>query len=423
MNFAVLVDCNSFYASCERVFNPSLNNRPVAVLSNNDGCVIACTKEAKALGIKMGTPFFKCKELIEKNNGKFFSSNYTLYGDLSNRVMEVLVSYPAEPEIYSIDEAFLLFNKQTVKRMFTIGRDIKYSVKRFTGVPVSVGVASTKTLAKIANHIAKKSKNGVYVFGSQKQVDRVMKITPVEEIWGVGRQYSKKLQKNNVYTAEDLCKMPDTWIRKLMTNKGLQTVWELRGYPCVPTTSDRVEKKAINTSRSFSHLVSEKHELYEALAYYTTLNAEKLREQNSCAQMVCVYLSTNHFRDEPQYCSSHTVSLPIPTAETPLLIRAAHEAMDKIFKPGYLYKKTGCLFFELIPETDKTNNLFYKPYYKSAEQNMMKVMDNVNEKYGRDTLRYASTGIKRSWTMNRKMLSPAYTTSWKQIKKVDFFKK
>ncbi|MCK5848909.1 MAG: Y-family DNA polymerase [Caldisericia bacterium] len=423
MDFAVLVDCNSFYASCERVFNPSLNNKPVAVLSNNDGCVIACTKEAKKIGIKMGTPFFKCKKLMEENNGKFFSSNYTLYGDLSNRVMDVLVSYPAEHEIYSIDEAFLLFNNETIKSIFAIGRDIRYSVKRLTGVPVSVGIASTKTLAKIANHIAKKSKNGVYVFCSQKQVNKVMKITPVSEVWGIGRQYSKKLQKNNIYTAEDLCKMPDTWIRKLMTNRGLQTVWELRGYPCVPTTSDRVEKKGINTSRSFSHLVTDKHELYEALAYYTTLNAEKLRKQNSCTQMVCVYLSTNHFRDGPQYRAAHTISLPTATAETPLLIRAAYEAMDKIFKSGYSYKKTGCLFLGLIPEISNSNNLFFKTYYKSAEQNMMKVMDKVNEKYGRDTLRYASTGIKRSWTMNRKLLSPAYTTSWKHIKNVEFSEK
>ena len=420
MPFFALIDCNSFYASCEVVFNPSLYNKPVVVLSNNDGCIIARSREAKEIGIEMGTPFFKCKDTLQRNGGYCFSSNYTLYGDLSNRVMNVLTSYPAEPEIYSIDEAFLLFLKTvSEKQAVLLGEEIRSTVKKQTGIPVSVGIAKTKTLAKIANHIAKKNESGVYALLDKKNVTAILRKTCVSEVWGIGRQYTKKLKKLQIHTAYDLCAMPDTWIRKLMTNCGLQTVWELRGKPCVPTTATRKKKKGIHTSRSFSHLVSDRKELYEALSYYVSLGAAKLRKQKSCAQIVFVYVCTNRFKEGPQYSGGHSIVLPFPTADTSWLIKAACEAMNKIYKSGYSYKKTGCLFFEIVPEEFRSTDLFFQTYYESSGHKMMKAMDSVNEKYGKDTLRYGTTGLRRNWSMKRNQLSPAYTTSWKDIKQVE----
>ncbi|MDD4614087.1 MAG: Y-family DNA polymerase [Caldisericia bacterium] len=420
MSFVVLVDCNNFYVSCERVFKPCLEQRPVVVLSNNDGCVIARSKEAKELGIEMGTPFFKCRELLLHNGGSIFSSNYSLYGDLSSRVMQILSLYPAEIEIYSIDEAFLVFPESYSDRYISLGRDIRESVKKMTGIPVSVGISKTRTLAKVANHIAKHSQSGVYSFFTEQHIQSVLKKTPVENIWGIGYKYAKKLQQNNIYHAHDLCGLPDTWIRKLLTKKGLQTVWELRGVSCIESTAIRIEKKAINTSRSFSYPVTKKTDIYEALSTFTTLNAEKLRKQNSCTQIVCVYLSTNRFKETPQYSSFHSIALPFPTAETSLLIKASFEGLDRIYREGYLYKKTGCLFVALSSQKASINNLFYPSYYDSFSNNMMVAMDSLNEKYGRDTLYYASSGISRFWSMKRELLTSAYTTSWKQLKEVEY---
>lgn len=420
MSFVVLVDCNNFYVSCERVFNPQLEQKPVVVLSNNDGCVIARSKEAKILGIEMGTPFFKCKKILQQHGGVFLSSNYELYGDLSNRVMQILSVYPAEIEVYSIDEAFLVFSDAYTNKPVLLGRNIRETVQKMTGIPVSVGISHTRTLAKVANHIAKKSPSGVYSFFSEKHIQSVLKQTPVGDVWGIGRKYTAKLQKNRIQSAYDLCGLPDTWIRKLLTKKGLQTVWELRGFSCIDSTTSRVEKKAIHTSRSFSYPVTEKTDLYEALSTFTTLNAEKLRKQNSCAQVVCVHLSTNPFKEIPQYRSFHSISLPFPTAETSLLIRASFEALTRIYKEGYLYKKTGCLFLALSPQVKSIHSLFYPSYMHSSDKNMMVAMDSINEKYGRDTLYYASSGISRCWNMKRELLTSAYTTSWDQLKEVEY---
>jgi DNA polymerase V len=421
MSFVVLVDCNNFYVSCERVFNPQFEQKPVVVLSNNDGCVIARSKEAKILGIEMGTPFFKCKKILQQNGGVFLSSNYELYGDLSNRVMRILSTYPAEIEVYSIDEAFLTFSDVYTNKPVFLGRNIRESIQKMTGIPVSVGISHTRTLAKVANHIAKKNFSGVYSFFSKKHIQSVLKKTPVEDIWGIGRKYTAKLQKNHIQSAYDLCGLPDTWIRKLLTKSGLQTVWELRGFSCIDSTVSRVEKKAIHTSRSFSYPVTEKIDLCEALSTFTTLNAEKLRKQNSCAQIVCVHLSTNPFKEIPQYNSFHSISLPFPTAETSLLIRASFEALRCIYREGYFYKRTGCLFLALSPQIKSIHNLFYPSYLNSNDKNMMMAMDSINEKYGRDTLYYASSGVTRSWNMKRELLTSAYTTSWNQLKEVDYF--
>jgi DNA polymerase V len=420
MSFVILVDCNNFYVSCERVFNPRLEQKPVVVLSNNDGCAIARSKEAKDLGIEMGTPFFQCRELLLQNGGTFLSSNYSLYGDLSNRVMQILSSYAAEVEIYSIDEAFLVFPDSSLHRPISVGRNIRDRIRRMTGIPVSVGISKTRTLAKVANRIAKISSSGVYSILNKRHIQSVLKVTPVENIWGIGRQYAKKLHLNHINHAYDLCGLPDTWIRKMMTKKGLQTVWELRGLSCIDSTASRIEKKAIHTSRSFSYPVQTRTDLYEALSTFTTLNAEKLRKQKSCTQIVCVHISTNRFKDTPQYSSFHSISLPFPTAETSLLIKASFEGLNRIFREGYSYKKTGCLFVALSPQEKSSNNLFYPSYHNSFDNTFMVAMDSLNEKYGRDTLYYASSGINRLWGMKRELLTNAYTTSWNQLKEVDY---
>jgi len=410
-----LVDCNNFFASCERVFRPDLWNKPIVVLSNNDGNIIARSNEAKALGIKMGEPYFKARDFLKKNSVKVFSSNYTLYGDMSSRVMSVLKHLEPDVEVYSIDEAFISLPASNKFNFIDHGRSIKTVVQKWTGMPVSIGFAHTKTLAKIANRIAKKNSQhkGVFDLTAYESIDTILSRIAVKDVWGIGRQYTKKLNNHGIFTARDLKYSNDKWIRKHLTVMGLRTVWELRGKPCISIEDAPVPKKGIITSKSFSRPVTSLEELKEAVATYISRAAEKLRSQHSIANVLHVFLSTNSFKfNTPQYSNSLSVVLPEPTASTSTLIKHSLHGLKKIYRSGFEYKKAGVMLAEIIPETYRQRNLFERG---RNDRKLMDALDNINTKWGSGTLQYAATGFKKSWMFKREQLSKAYTTQWDQL--------
>lgn len=409
-----LVDCNNFYVSCERVFNPSLWNRPVIVLSNNDGNIISRSNEAKALGLKMGAPFFECADIIRKHDVKVFSSNYALYGDMSGRVMQTLSQCAPEMEIYSIDEAFLSFTGISTD-MTVYGHYIKDMVKQWTGMPVSIGIGPSKTLAKLANHIAKKRPgyNGVLNITDHPDFEKLLDSVDVGDVWGVGPAYSNMLKSRGISTALKLSRAPDAWVRKHMTVMGLRTARELRGDPCMGLEMPD-PKKGIVSSRSFGRPVEKLEELEEALAAYTARAAEKLRAQNSVASYITVFLATNRFKPEPQYYNRVTSRLPVQTAYTPELISQAHACLRKIYRPGFRYKKTGIMFLDIIPECDTQLNLFASADIERRKALMLAV-DGINKRLGRGTVQFASEGSGRPWAMRREYLSARCTTQWGEI--------
>ena len=415
--YFAIVDCNNFYASCERVFNPKLEGKPIVVLSNNDGCVVAASKEAKALGLTLGTPAFKNEKMFTKYNVQIFSSNYALYGDLSARVMETLRQFSPDMEVYSIDEAFLELTGMEHEDLRKLGRKIKTTVEQWTGIPVSVGIAPTKTLSKVANRAAKKIAEfaGVCVLGDEESIKQVLERVEVEDIWGVGWQYSKMLKRNGIYNAYQLRGVHDAWAQKKMTVMGLNTVRELRGIPCFEIEDAPPPKKAIVCSRSFGRPVEDLGELKEALASYVTTASEKLRSQNSVASMIQVFMGTNHFKDEPQY-SNHTMfELPVPTAFTPDLIHFALRTLEKIYRSGFRYKKVGVMLAGIFADGQHQYNLFEQRKYDNKQKDLMRRIDALNVRMGKDTITYGASGIKRPWTMRRQKLSPSYTTDWLQL--------
>jgi DNA polymerase V len=411
-----LVDCNNFYVSCERVFNASLEKKPVVVLSNNDGCVIARSNESKALGIKMGAPFFQNRELFRKNNVRFFSSNYSLYGDMSCRVMTTLQQFTPDLEIYSIDEAFLSLDGFTDLTHY--GQRIRTMVKQHTGIPVSIGIAPTKTLAKVANKIAKKdiSLQGVLDLATFEDLNRLLETVAVEDIWGVGFRYAAMLNGHGITNALQLKNADDAFIQKTMTIMGLRTVHELRGEPCIVLEQSPPPKKAIGSSRSFGTPVEKLEELLESVSAYVSRAAEKLRSQNSAAATVQVYLTTNRYKKEPQYANYISCTLPTPTAYTPELICCAQACLRAIYRKGYRYKKTGILLTGLTPTTGLQLNLFAKRKGNCADQKaIMQAVDVLNQRYGRNTIQFASSGIDKRWKMLQSYKSPCFTTSWGEI--------
>ncbi len=410
-----LVDCNNFYASCERVFRPDLRDKPIVVLSNNDGIVIARSNEAKALGIGMGEPYFKAEGFIRRHDVKVFSSNYTLYGDMSHRVMEVLRQLEPKVEIYSIDEAFIALPPGGKFDLTAHGRHIQATVRRCTGIPVSVGFAPTKTLAKLANRLAKKdpARGGVFDLTACDDVDALLAATEVGDIWGIGRRSTKKLLARGIRTALDLKNAPDAWARKQLTVTGLRTVWELRGIPCIALDDAPAPKKGIVTSKSFGRRVESLAELTEAVATYTARAAEKLRAQNGIARSLHVFLNTNRFKPElPQYANSVTVTLPEPTASTPVLVRHALAGLKNIYRPGYEYQKAGVMLTEIVSASQRQGNLFEQG---RGDAGLMRALDRINERWGRDTVQYAVSGFKREWDFKRLQLSKAYTTRWDHL--------
>lgn len=412
-----LVDCNNFYASCERLFSPSLKDKPVVVLSNNDGCVIARSNEAKAIGIEMGAPAFMMEEMLTQNKVAVFSSNYTLYGDLSNRVMQTLKEFAPKIEFYSIDEAFLDLSELKYQDLFQLGQAIRERIINDIGLPVTVGIAPTKTLAKMANRYAKKERKniGVYLAQDQWQIDELLNYTQVGDIWGIGGQHTKRLLQNKILTAADLVKINEEWVRKNMTVMGQRMLNELRGVPCIDWEDSPPPKKGICTARSFGQLLSDKNDIREALANYANICAAKLRKQKSCANLIHVFIQTNtHRTQDKQYFRSVSLQVPIATNNAADIISIALKGLDIIFKPGYNFKKVGILVLDLVPEEIVQMSIFDVKDRKK-DKAIMGAYDNVNAKFGKDLVRYAVQGYKRKWKLRQLKLSPCYTTDINQV--------
>lgn len=412
-----LVDCNNFYASCERVFNPKLEGKPLVVLSNNDGCVIARSNEAKEIGIEMGAPAFMMEEFFTKHNVAVFSSNYTLYGSLSNRVMKILQSFAPEVEVYSIDEAFMDLSSHKYTDLFLLGQQIRDTVKNAVGIPVTIGIAATKTLAKMANRFAKKERRqiGVYVAQEAWQVQELLQYTKVGEIWGVGAQNQKRLLGNNIRIAADLVHVSEEWVRKNMTVVGLRMLNELRGIPSIEWEEAPPSKKGICIARSFGQLLSNKNDIAEALANYTAACAAKLRNQKSCTSLMNVFIQTNtHRQQDKQYFNSITVHLPLQTNSTNLLLKYAMQGFERIYKPGYNFKKVGIMMLELVPEETIQYNLFETENHQRNKK-LMQSLDAINKTFGKDLVRFAPQGYARRWKLRQEKLSPCYTTDINQV--------
>ena len=411
-----LIDCNNFYASCERVFNPSLNGKPVVVLSNNDGCVIARSSEAKALGIPMAEPAYKLKELIETHKVEVFSSNYTLYGDMSHRVMTTIASFVPDIEIYSIDEAFLDLNGFDLHNLQEFGLKIVRTTTKNTGIPVSLGVAYTKTLAKAANRFAKKYRDykGVCIIDTDEKREKALKILDIENVWGIGRQYAKKLRYHSVNTAWDFTQKSKSWVRREMGVVGERTWLELQGTACIELDK-HVTKKSICTSRSFGERLTEISDIAEAVANFAATCGRKLRSQQTLATSLMVFIHTNlNSTAQPKYYNQTIIQLPVPTNDTSELIHFAHHALESIFKEGYRYKKAGVVITEIVPERPLQANLF-DTRDRAKYQKAMIAMDNLNDLYGNHKVKIASQGYGRKWKLKNEKLSPCYTTRFSDI--------
>jgi len=406
-----LIDCNNFYVSCERVFNPSLNNKPVLVLSNNDGCVIARSNETKKLGIKMGTPAFKIKSIIDKNNIHLFSTNFALYGDMSSRVMNILYSMFYSIEIYSIDEAFL--DLHGYKDLDIIGNQIKNKILKYTGIPVSVGIGRTKTLAKIASQISKKT-DGVFLLNEEIE-DRVLEKISIEKIWGVGRSLEYFFKSNNIKTAKKLRDSDLSWIRQNINIVVEKMVKELRGIPCIKMELGLINKKSICTSRTFGEMVTSKNEMLSSIAMYTTRCAEKLRSQNSYANVAQIFIATNPFRkDLPQYSNFKLIKFPVATNDTGEMLKYISKIFNIIYKRGYNYKKAGVILSDIVSGHEVQGNIFDK-VDRLKSKKMMETIDRINRKMGRDIVRYAAQGYTKKWVLKQQRLSPCYTTRWNDL--------
>ena len=422
-----IVDCNSFYCSCERVFRPELLNKPVVVLSNNDGCIISRSDEAKVLGVEMAGPYFKAKHLIEKHDVATFSSNYNLYGDMSLRVMDTLRVLVGENniEVYSVDEAFLDVQIIEKKSLDMYALQMREIVEQWTGVSVSVGIAPTKTLAKIANHLAKENKAAtkcVYTLNDTKDIEEVLKTTPVSGIWGVGRAYADKLVDWGISNAWELRNMPEEWANKNMGGVvGVRLIKELKGISCIGMEEEIVEKKMIATTRMFGRNVTKLDDIKEALATYTSRAAEKLRRQNCVASLINIFVVAKEESHSANFSHGATISaygtLPVPTSVTSELIAPAMRLAEQIFKPGKEYKKAGVMLSGIVPATSIQNNLFV-PEKENNKKALMNILDNLNFSMRDDKVKFASSGVKSDWKMRREFRSPRYTSRWEELREV-----
>ena len=413
-----LIDCNAFYASCERIFNPSLLGKPIVVLSNNDGCIITRSSEAKALGIKMGEPYFKAKNIIKKNNVKVFSSNYSLYGDISQRVMEILLGFSPDVEIYSIDEAFLSFKGFKNNELLRYCKHIRQTIKQWVGIPVSIGVGSTKTLSKIANQLAKKHDEyeGVCILKNKRNIDEALSKIEIGDVWGIGRRLSKFLRNYKVFTAKQFAFLDQRWVRKNMGVFGAKTQLELLGISCLDLSLLPSSKKSCCVSRSFIRPIEKIRELEESIANYGSRVAEKIREENLIAQSMSVFVLTNHFnKKEKQYSNSIKLQLDYPTNNSMLIIKRAIEGIKSIYKTGYRYKKAGIILYELCNSSSVRGLLDYD---RPRSESLMRSLDDINCRYGSSTLKIAAEGIKNNWKMCRQKVSPCYTTRFEELKVV-----
>ncbi len=406
-----LADCNNFYASCERVFRPKLNGKPVVVLSNNDGCVIARSNEAKALGIKMGEPAFKSRDIFKRNGIHVFSTNFALYGDFSNRVMSILSDSVPSIEIYSIDEAFMNFRGIPKKEEF--GIELREKVLQWTGIPISIGIAPTKTLSKVANSIAKKQrKNGVCVLMDENETLEYLKLFPVANLWGVGRRFSQMLQNNSIQNAYELTQKSDHWLQKHMSIVGLKMVKELRGEPCFDMVNGWSRKKSILTSRTFGHEIDNFKGLAQALSTYASMCAAKLRKEGSCAKTIHIMIFTNPFKQNYRmnYKGSKTIILDTPTNDGLEIVSRCIDALRSIYRRDCIYKRAGVIVSDIVPQSQVQLTFFHKHANIEKRQNLMTAVDKLNDGYGRMKVRFAINGFEKKWHLRQEKLSPCYTT-------------
>ncbi len=405
-----LIDCNSFYASCERIYRPDLDGKPIVVLSNNDGCVIARSPEAKAIGIPMGMPEYQCRELIKKHQVNLFSSNYAFYGDISQRVMNTLDELCPRIEVYSIDECFADMRGIRHEQLEPLGWQLKRTVAEWVKIPVCVGIAPTKTLAKAANKLAKKA-GGVLVIGEDNRETWLQQLA-LEDVWGIGRQNATRLHEMGLKTAYDFTRLNRGWVRKQMTVTGERMLLELQGFSCASMLPQRDRKENICTSRSFGQVLTDIGPLSEAVATHAHRCGEKLRKQNSVAQMITVFLHTNRFRpDLPQYNPSFTLSLPVASSNTPELVGYAAAILKQIFKPGFRYVKAGVIVTGLIDAGQTQGNMF-DTLDREKRDGLCAAMDRLNARFGHDFVRTAAQGYDNRWKLKSNNLSPSYTTSW-----------
>jgi len=410
-----IVDCNSFYASCEKIFRPELADKPVVVLSNNDGIVIALSQEAKKCGIKRGSPLFKIKDLVKRYNVQVFSSNYALYGDISQRVFSLVDSIVPDMEIYSIDEAFINFTNVNLD-LAQFCRNLRMKIHKGVGIPTSIGIAKTKTLSKIANKIAKNdaSLRGVCDISNMADISSILKRVPVDDIWGVGWKHSERLRKSGIETAYDFSRANEKWVKKHMTVQGLRTLYELQGKPCIDLSTAVPAKQSILSSRSFGRIIRSKEEILEAVASYTARAAEKMRKQSSAANLLYVFLRTNPFNQTRQYHNGVQIPLPVPTSATSELLSYAAAGVEQIYREGFDYQKAGIMLSGLVP-CNLDQFAMFDPEDRQKLKTVTVVMDEINKKMGRNTLFYAAAGVKKPWDMRREFESPHYTTRWKDL--------
>ena len=414
-----LGDCNNFYVSCERSFNPALNGQPVVVLSNRDGAIVARSDEVKRLNVGMGQPFFEIQQLRQEHGIHVFSSNYVLYGSLSARVMAIFGRFVQDVEVYSIDEAFLdLTGYESIYPDLTqFAHQLRATVMQWTRIPISIGLAPNKTLAKLANRLAKKQPdtNGVFMLSTAEQIRQALDQVEVDDLWGIGRQYAAFLKKNGIRTALAFSECPDAWVQKHFTINGLRLVYELRGEVCRTVDTQPPARKSVCVAPSFGDLVGDRATLHEALTNYVARASEKLRKQQLAAGAMTVFLHTNRFRSAVgHYTNSRSFLLPIPTNLIPELAHYANIALDQIYKPGYAYQKVGLILSALQPDTIQTPDLF-EGELDPRLLKLVPTLERLNQKLGRDRVRFASQGFDHPWKMKQRYLSPCYTTRWEDI--------
>lgn len=415
-----LIDVNNFYVSCERVFNPKLKNKPVVVLSNNDGCAVARSNEVKALGIGMGAPWFKFKDLAKQYGIIAYSSNYALYADMSNRVMSILRQFSPDQEVYSIDESFLDLTGFQHKNLTHYGHQMRNRVLQWTGLPVSVGIASTKTLAKLANHCAKKRPefNGVCDFNAIQtdSLNSLLSTIEVGEIWGVGRKLAPKLQAQGLNTVLDLKRADPETLRQQFSVVMEKTIRELNGIVCIELEEIPPAKQQILSSRSFGQPVYDLASLSESVSLYMSRAAEKLRRQQSFAGALHVYIRTSPFKlDQPFYSNGYTVTLPSPTDDTMKLVNIALWVLKRLYREGYQYAKAGVMLSDLVPAQACQQDLFNNSQTIGKSAKLMTTIDSINKKMGRESIKLASEGFKKPWKMKQGNKSQNYTTQWDEI--------
>ena len=412
-----LVDCNNFYCSCERVFNPALNGRPVVVLSNNDGCVIARSDEAKAIGINMGVPEYIVRNNLKEHNVAVFSSNYTLYGDMSDRVMKLLSSFAPSIELYSIDEAFLDLSELAYTDLLLLGVKIKKTIFQCTGIPVTVGIAPTKTLAKMANRYAKKNNKalGVHWLANDDLTKQALEFTEIGDVWGIGHQYATLLMRNGISNALAFTRMPDDWVRDKMSVVGLRLLKELSGIPCIEWEFEPKRKKNICTSRSFGKPSDKIDFLAEALTNHGAACALKLRNDKSCTSRITVFIRTNPFRTQDvQHSGDITIQTSSPTNDTTEIIKYVLKGLDIIFRPGCSFMKCGVIVSEIVPENSVQSSLFDSMDRKKSKV-LMQTLDKINKSLGKEVVRFAIQGFEKRYRLKQDYLSKRYTTNINEI--------